>query len=346
MRRWQESAGTWLVLAALALGGVAAKPATADDPPVSVVDWLKTKGEDASLEARRASYARLVGGDVYTGSAEQNVVLLRALMSPAGAAVAGTKSASGVLAAPRTLRQHDVEVTYDLSSLVLHLELEEDVKFGEAPRSFGDPALPERVEEPAVLPTLPRGGPTFVSAAVLAQKAKQFDDGLYAAVEEALEVGADGKQEMLRRLRERLGAAGARDHGTEVVEAAARLGTVPGKSPDGVEAAVVRRLAEFEGDAKRSKPLGFYPWTDDLKRVFRQDRMLQTELTRADVRTVVEALNADPVARANYLRMLTCYERLTNPYAYADLRGMLGTATGPASEDRVHILPPSKAHET
>jgi hypothetical protein len=346
MRRWQESVGKRLVLAALALGGLTGASATADDPPVSVVDWLKAKGEDASLEARRAAYARLVGGGAYTGSAEQNVLLLRALTASRGAPGARPTSANGAQTAPRTLRQHDVEVTYDPSSLVLHLELEVDVRWAGGRRSPMDPTPQERVEEPAVLPTLPRDGATFVSAAVLAQKAKQFDDGLYAAVEEAFEVGDDGKREMLRRIRARLAAAGARDRGAEVVEAAARLGAVPGNGPDGIEAAVVGRLAEFEGDAKRSKTIGFYPWPDELKRVFRQDRMLQTELERKDVRSVVEALDADPAARATYVRMLTCYERLTNPYASADLRGMLGRATGPASDDRVRVLPPSRAHET
>ena len=38
-------------------------------------------------------------------------------------------------------------------------------------------------------PTLAATG-GFVSASVLAQKAKQFDDGLYAAVEEAAQNGA------------------------------------------------------------------------------------------------------------------------------------------------------------
>jgi len=42
------------------------------------------------------------------------------------------------------------------------------------------PRVPDAVEEPPVLPTLPPENPRFVCAALLAQKAKQFDDGLYA----------------------------------------------------------------------------------------------------------------------------------------------------------------------
>ena len=97
---------------------------------------------------------------------------------------------------------------------------------------------------------------------------------------------------------------------------------------------------------KRSRPVGFYPWTDELKRVFRQDRMLQSPIEPAEARSVVDALKADPAARSTYVQMLRCYERLTNPYAYPDLRALLELATGPASDKPVHFLPPSRAHET
>ena len=323
-----------LVCLAIALGGAAGGPAVADDTPVSVVDWLKAKGEDASLEARRGLFARLVGGEAYVGSAEQNVRLLAALVSPSGTAGRGATLAGPAPAQPRLVQLEGLEVTYDLGPLVLSLELAEDLRWANPEGAIGNaPRVPDAVEEPPVLPTLPAETPGFVCAALLAQKAKQFDDGLYAAVEEALQTGPDGKRDLLRRLRERLTAAGARDAGTEVIEAAARLGAAPGPTPAVIEPAVVRRLAAFEADPKRSKPLGFYPWTHQLKQVFRQDRMLQTGLSVTEAKSVVEALRADPVARATYVRLLRCYERLTNPYAYRDLRALLEPAAGPASDD-------------
>ena len=221
MHTWQARLRMGFVLATIVLGSGAGQRAVADDPPVSVVDWLKAKGQDSSLEARRALFARLVGGDAYVGSAEQNVRLFQALKSPASPAQ------------PQTLQQHDLDVTYDASSLVLDLELAEEVRWASDRRSYSDPAPPDRSEESPILPTLPIEKSMFVCAAVLSQKAKQFDDGLYAAVEVAFVGGAGGKREMLRRLRERLAAAGARDAGAEVVEASARLGNVPGEGPEG-----------------------------------------------------------------------------------------------------------------
>ncbi len=200
--------GKRLILIALALGGVAGRPAAADEPPVSLVDWLKAKGEDAGFEARRALFARLVSGDVYTGSAEQNVRLLAALTSPTSAAKAGNTGGGGGEAQRRTTSVESLDVTYDLSSLVLALEIPEDWRYSREPITYPAPPRPEQIEESPILPRLPTGATTFVCAAVLAQKAKQFDDGLYAAVEEAFEGGPDGKRQLLYRLRERLAAQG------------------------------------------------------------------------------------------------------------------------------------------
>jgi hypothetical protein len=194
-----------------------------------------------------------------------------------------------------------------------------------------------RTASSPVLPTLPVADTGFVCAAVLSQKAKQFDDGLYAAVEEALQDGPDGKRELLRRLRERLTEAGARDAGTQVVEAAARLGAASGPTPAGIETAVRARLADFEADPKRSKPLGFYPWTRQASQVFRQDRMLQSE-AQPSRPTPSWRLRADPVARATdpFAAVLqTADERVR----YPDLRPLLDAATEAPPGGRVRSSP-------
>src|SRR5205807_977590 len=87
----------------------------------------------------------------------------------------------------------------------------------------------------------------FVSASMLAVKAKLFDDGLYAAAELA---GQPAKTKLLKSLA----------HVAPLVAAAARLGgaDVPGSS--GVD----RITREFLDDEKASKPLAFYTWSDEL----------------------------------------------------------------------------------
>ena len=87
-------------------------------------------------------------------------------------------------------------------------------------------------------PTLAAGG-GFVSASVLAQKAKQFDDGLYAAVELAAQNGAGrypGKSDLLVRLARAMAASHAEGAGNAetILLAACRLGGVPAIIPSGM----------------------------------------------------------------------------------------------------------------
>ena len=112
---------------------------------------------------------------------------------------------------------------------------------------------------------------------------KQFDDGLYAAVDLAAQRGAGrypGKTDLLTRLARALapGAAARSGNADTVILAACRLGGVPAAVPKGMEGAVESALGTFRGDALRSKPIAFYTWSAPLAAIFQQDRMLQTEL--------------------------------------------------------------------
>ncbi len=335
-----------VVLAVLvSLGGSPPRTARADEP-VSLVDWLKGHGRDASFEARRAIFRRLFPGEPYTGSAEENVKLLEALRREEGGMADGSADTGSPPMIVRR-RSGNVEYEVDLARQVLELELREDRRTEW--RDWGAPPQPDRVEEPPVEPRLDVASATrFVSASVLAQKAKVFDDGLYAAVEMLAEdaLGTHpGKRALLLRLRTLLDQAGATGAGAAVSVAAADLGGVDGPTPAGLRAEVENRRREFDADPLLSKPLGFYTWSDALRRVFRQDRMLQTELCAPDVEEVVQALARDPEAAASYTAMLELYERLTNPYASVDLRSLLGGEATPRGE-AVRILPASRAYET
>jgi hypothetical protein len=71
----------FVLLAGVALGAPHA-PARADDPiPVSLVDWLKQHGKASAFEDRRALFVAAFPGTPYTGTAEQNRALLRALLA-------------------------------------------------------------------------------------------------------------------------------------------------------------------------------------------------------------------------------------------------------------------------
>src|SRR5436305_357427 len=163
-------------------------------------------------------------------------------------------------------------VRLDLTHQVLHLDVPERVW------ERGDDAADGRLA-----PTCPRDASGFVSAALLLHKAKQFDDGLYAAVEGAAQAGAGhfaGKASLLAAVAQALAAEGdAADPGAlALVFGACELGGLPGEPPAAARAAVRASVAAFLRDERLSKPLGFYTWTDGLRAIFRQDRFLQAKV--------------------------------------------------------------------
>jgi hypothetical protein len=327
-------------LLVLALGLLAASPAVrGEEAPTSVVDWLHAAGRDASFEARTRLFEARFPGEAYAGRAEQNVRLLEALRGgnapdPARGPAAGTPAAPPTR---HTVSGHGWRVTFDRGTQVLQLDVPERVTWEQRPGRREDPVLP-------TLPT-PATGSLFVSAALLGVKAKQFDDGLYAAVEVASRAGHGGlvgKHPLLEMLRRTL-VQGAAGRGAAVVCAARDYGS--GRHgdplPDALRAAVQREKAAFERSPLRSKPIGFYTWSDELFRVFRQDRMLQSGLTaREDVEAVAAALRAEPWQEAAYRKHLRLAARLTNPLVGPDVL-QPPTARGPH-----HVLPPSRSHET
>lgn len=190
------------------------------------------------------------------------------------------------------------------------------------------------------------GGSRFVSAALLATKAKQVDDGIYAALELAAQRGAgsfEGKYALLHGVLAHLRGDG---EARATLDAASSLG---GEHPCSPGLATRIRDA-FLGDELRSKPLGFYTWSEELSRLFRQDRLLQSDVSRApDLRALAEAVHGDATLRAAYETCLRLPERLTNGLVSGDLREVMSAEEGghfTAPGRPIAFLPASRAHET
>src|SRR5262245_6220717 len=179
-----------------------------------------------------------------------------------------------------------------------------------------------------ILPTLPKTD-GFVSAAMLVQKAKAFDDGIYAAVERAAQDGAGsfhGKRAMLDAIRKRLEDVNRDEVGpaTSSPFAAARVAKQDVFVPPLLKDLVETQAAVFQSTPESSKPIGFYTWSDELRSIFRQDRILQVELPPGPhFDALLRALHDDAQARATYSSYCALVERLTNPFAFADLRAHL-----------------------
>jgi hypothetical protein len=223
----------------------------------------------------------------------------------------------------REVHADDWCVRLDLSGQVLRLEIPEIIA------SYKDEPAPP------LLPCLPRNENEPVSAATLLLKAKQFDDGLYAAVEMAAQHGLGrfpGKASLLRSLASTLATwdVGA----AATVYAACELGGIA--VPDALKKPVRSIVTGFLDDQLLSKPLGFYTWSEPLKAIFRQDRLLQQPLKQGPANYLERALKETPGASESYDACLRLNARLTNPPA----RPGLGDPTGPRA-----FFPASCSHE-
>lgn len=196
------------------------------------------------------------------------------------------------------------------------------------------------------------------SANLLDGAAKQFDDGLYAAVDLACYRGdlglVPGSPDVIQAIFEKLPAGGpARPFLAAALELADRK--MPLSSNE--ESQKQGLLQAFDRAKVRSKPIGFYDWTPELSKVFRFYRFLQCEFDENNVeacRAVAAVLAADASMLARYRSISGFYGRLTNSMIClsADvLSGAKGDLKSLAAEQgfrraTVAVFPPSTSRET
>ncbi len=256
---------------------------------------------------------------------------------------------------------HDtVKVVLDLSTQVLGFDVPEDKEFGDA---FTQ-------KEAEIHPSIADVSEfnDFASSAVLVQKAKQFDDGLYAAVEMLAQNGTksfSGKRALLEAVLAQLKQAqeaetektGLLNEPMGLVTAAMDLAGQRPEVPETVQAAADSIRRDFLNNEKASKPIGFYTWSPELTRIFQQDRLLQTNLLPAEadydsklfqesaekIRLLSTAVNDSPESET-YRRYLDFIQKLTNPYPpeFRDLANPGEIEKGM----KYCFFPPSRSHET
>jgi len=236
------------------------------------------------------------------------------------------------------------EVTLDLSQQVLGLSVPEDRAYDLRRKTLESPLSPSFAE-------LDLDASKFAPAAALALKAKQFDDGLYACVELAADAGLGrlpAKKHLLLRLLQALAAESDRA-AAAVLTAAARLDGQQPQATAEVAHEAENLLRDFLADELRSKPLGFYTWSEELSRIFQRDRILQTEIKEQAGRALAIALSRDDDLLKEYVAALCLTEKLTNPLAWSDLRETalaLKKGRTPRFPRHLSLFPPSRAHET
>jgi hypothetical protein len=202
--------------------------------------------------------------------------------------------------------------------------------------------------------------PLLPSVNMLDGKAKQFDDGLYAALDQAYYRGLKGKLlghvELVKRLYDKVGpeseaapflAAGLELAGVQV--------HVKGVGKKNVW------LDMFEADQVQSKPSGFYTWNETLKSCFRFLRFFQRQFGEKELWLPVSLANVlagDKDLLADYQKAMQFYARLTNPYACLSLADLVGVKPSDPKQfaalcrakkvthQAAVVFPPSTARET
>jgi hypothetical protein len=146
-------------------------------------------------------------------------------------------------------------------------------------------------------------------------KAKQFDDGLVAALHLAYYRGWKPNLEShvawIQRLYERVGPRKAASLYLEAGLGIAGV-DVEGGQPDHGSSWITR----FESDLTYSKPFGFYTWSDELTRVFRFVRFFQQPIPSTEpavIKDLGQAIQADPNLLSDYRKLHAFSAKLTNP---------------------------------
>jgi hypothetical protein len=180
---------------------------------------------------------------------------------------------------------------------------------------------------------------------------KQLDDTIYAGVERIAQDGlaptVTPKRAILEGAVDYLAAhrSAAADAALAFAGAALELGGAAADVPLELDTQVAAIKSEFL-DTPSAKPIGFYTWSNELRAIWQQDRLLQEPLDNDVACALAEAVAADGDRRQRYVDLVTLYTRLTNPLhsSLAPMLDVAGTAAC-AGTERLAFLSSSRSPE-
>ena len=179
---------------------------------------------------------------------------------------------------------------------------------------------------------------------VFAQKAKQFNDWLYATLDTAAFLGdcsVVGKQNFVKHLVNTLNDAEEILDVKALLYAAESLGegsaieSLSGK----LRLHVKKHLNAFEANSLRSKPIGFYSESEKLQCLFRHDRILQNQVSSDEADLLAAAITRANLSES-YDWHLQLSSRLTGQHS------MLPVTASMVPGKEYALFPPSRAPET
>lgn len=196
-------------------------------------------------------------------------------------------------------------------------------------------------------------GELLPSANLLDGAAKQFDDGLYAALDLAVYNGefafAPALPEFVYQLYQSLDEkSSAKSFLAAALELADDTNFTKGIRLNTRQNADKQNfLNQFNSDTVLSKPIGFYTWNNELEQVWKVGRFLQWEFTPEEpvVKDLAKVIQNNAELQKQYEKLVQFYSRLTNPPQYHSLFALIDE-TNPALTEPVSVLPGSTSRET
>ncbi|MBS0206317.1 MAG: hypothetical protein JSS49_25800 [Planctomycetes bacterium] len=145
-------------------------------------------------------------------------------------------------------------------------------------------------------------------------KAKQFDDGLYAALEQHwFQSHAEGFTGDLDFYQELFSNVPADSRAAAFLSVGLELAGIEVAASNAAGRAEFKR--EFDQDLLNTKPIGFYAWNTKLQRVYRTGRFFQRNFAFGDtawMSPILDALRNDARLQATYRQILSRWSRLSN----------------------------------
>jgi len=206
------------------------------------------------------------------------------------------------------------------------------------------------------------GAELLPSVNLIDGKAKQFDDGLYAAIDRAYYLGFEQRLrshvELIRRFFNALDKKSSQDsQAVAYLAAGLELAGIYVAGAD--ENRKAEYLREFQANPVASRPVGVYTWNQELARCFRFLRFFQREFSELELEVpfiLAAVLDRDPSLRDDYRKMVEFYGKLTNPRicrSLLDVSAAVAAGKPPLSREAtrgthktVALLPPSTSRET
>jgi len=178
------------------------------------------------------------------------------------------------------------------------------------------------------------------SANLIDGAAKQFDDGMYAAIDIAIYKGQlDEVASPVDVVEEMANALAPESEAKACLAAALELAGRKLPLPGDLDEAKRKLLSQFEQNESLAKPISFYTWNDDLKWIWRFSKFLQREFPDTAIpNQLAAALNADTDLREAYQSLITHANRMTNPAQCLSL-AQLGDGESLEAIAKTHSVP-------